>query len=58
MRMKAALVSSLAYHPKLIALDEPFSGLDPLVRDEFAQGLLERAANAEKKFRHSWNWAL
>lgn len=46
MRMKAALVSSVAYHPKLIVLDEPFSGLDPLVRDEFAQGLLERAANA------------
>src|SRR5689334_12555106 len=46
MRMKAALVSSLAYHPKLIILDEPFSGLDPLVRDEFAQGLLDRTANA------------
>ncbi|MBV9081517.1 MAG: ABC transporter ATP-binding protein [Acidobacteriaceae bacterium] len=46
MRMKAALVSSLACRPKLIMLDEPFSGLDPLVRDEFSQGLLERAANA------------
>jgi ABC-2 type transport system ATP-binding protein len=34
MRMKAALASSLAYHPKLIVLDEPFTGLDPLVRDE------------------------
>ena len=31
MRMKAALASSLAYHPKLIVLDEPFTGLDPLV---------------------------
>jgi len=28
-------------HPKLIVLDEPFSGLDPLVRDELIQGLLE-----------------
>ena len=35
MRMKAALASSLAYRPKLIVLDEPFTGLDPLVRDEF-----------------------
>jgi ABC-2 type transport system ATP-binding protein len=44
MKMKAALVSSLAYHPSLILLDEPFSGLDALVRDEFIEGLLERAA--------------
>jgi ABC-2 type transport system ATP-binding protein len=43
MRMKAALTSALAYHPKLIVLDEPFTGLDPLVRDELIQGLLERA---------------
>jgi ABC-2 type transport system ATP-binding protein len=43
MRMKAALASSLAYHPKLIVLDEPFTGLDPLVRDELIQGLLEQA---------------
>jgi ABC-2 type transport system ATP-binding protein len=43
MRMKAALVSSLAYRPKLLILDEPFSGLDPLMRDEFVQGVLELA---------------
>lgn len=43
MRMKAALASALAYHPRLIVLDEPFTGLDPLVRDELIQGLLERA---------------
>lgn len=42
-RMKAAFASSLAYRPKLIVLDEPFSGLDPLVRDELIEGLLERA---------------
>lgn len=41
MRMKAALLSSLAYRPRLVVLDEPFSGLDPLVRDEFIRGLLE-----------------
>jgi ABC-2 type transport system ATP-binding protein len=46
MRMKAALASALAYHPKLIVLDEPFTGLDPLVRDELIQGLLERAEEA------------
>jgi ABC-2 type transport system ATP-binding protein len=43
MKMKAALASSLAYRPKLIVLDEPFSGLDPLVRDELIEGLLESA---------------
>ena len=41
MKMKTALVSSLAYRPKLLILDEPFSGLDPLVRDEFIAGVLD-----------------
>ena len=44
--MKAALASALAFHPKLIVLDEPFTGLDPLVRDELIQSLLERAEEA------------
>lgn len=42
-RMKAALIAALAYRPELLVLDEPFSGLDPLVRDEFITGLLEIA---------------
>ncbi|HEY4677126.1 MAG TPA: ABC transporter ATP-binding protein [Candidatus Angelobacter sp.] len=46
MKMKAALASVLAYHPKLIVLDEPFSGLDPLVRDELIESMLERAEEA------------
>lgn len=46
MHMKAALTSALAFHPKLIVLDEPFSGLDPLVRDQLIEGLLERASEA------------
>ena len=40
-RMKAALLASLAYRPELVVLDEPFTGLDPLVRDELVRALLE-----------------
>jgi len=43
MRMKASLASSLAYRPRLIVLDEPFTGLDALVRDELIESLLARA---------------
>src|SRR5215469_15878302 len=43
MRMKMALLCALPYRPKLLILDEPFSGLDPLVRDEFMEGLLRQA---------------
>ncbi len=46
MRMKAVLASSLAYRPPLIVLDEPFTGLDPLVRDEVIEGLLQSADGA------------
>jgi ABC-2 type transport system ATP-binding protein len=46
MRMKLALASSLAYRPELIVLDEPFTGLDPLVREQLTEGLLERAQGA------------
>jgi ABC-2 type transport system ATP-binding protein len=47
MLMKASLLSSLAYRPKLLVLDEPFSGLDPLVRDEFIKGVLEVSAHGD-----------
>jgi ABC-2 type transport system ATP-binding protein len=43
MRMKMALACALPFRPKLLVLDEPFSGLDPLVRDEFMGRLLEQA---------------
>jgi ABC-2 type transport system ATP-binding protein len=46
MWMKAALASSLAYRPRLLVLDEPFSGLDPLVREELIQGMLDGAGES------------
>ena len=48
MRMKAALLVSLAYRPELVVLDEPFSGLDPLARDELIRALLELTGE------HNW----
>jgi ABC-2 type transport system ATP-binding protein len=43
MWMKTALVSSLAYRPQLLILDEPFSGLDPVVREDLIEGLVDSA---------------
>jgi ABC-2 type transport system ATP-binding protein len=43
MRMKMAMVCALAFRPALLILDEPLSGLDPLVRDDVAESLLEQA---------------
>lgn len=47
MRMKCALIAALAYHPELLVLDEPFNGLDPVVRDDFLRGLIETSAQGE-----------
>jgi ABC-2 type transport system ATP-binding protein len=47
MRVKAALVSSLAYRPRILVLDEPFSGLDPVVRDDLVHGVLEMAGQEQ-----------
>ena len=46
MKMKLALACALAFHPRLIVLDEPFGGLDPLVRDQLIESLLERAGES------------
>src|SRR3954454_13927954 len=43
MRLSLGLTCALPYRPKLLVLDEPFSGLDPLVREEFMGRLLEQA---------------
>lgn len=42
-RMKLAFTAALAYRPSLLVLDEPFGGLDALVRDELMERLLRQA---------------
>ncbi len=46
MRMKMALACALPFHPELLVLDEPLSGLDALARDEIIDGLRTRPAGA------------
>ena len=43
MRTKLGLACALPFRPKLLVLDEPLSGLDPLVRDELMERLLSQA---------------
>lgn len=41
MTMKLAIAAALAHHPQLMILDEATSGLDPIMRDEMLDVLLE-----------------
>ncbi|MES2521177.1 MAG: ABC transporter ATP-binding protein [Gemmatimonadota bacterium] len=41
--MKAALLCALAPRPKVLLMDEPFTGMDVSVRDELVRGLLDSA---------------
>ncbi len=40
MQMKVKFLAALAYHPDVLVLDEPFSGLDPVTREECNDALL------------------
>jgi ABC-2 type transport system ATP-binding protein len=44
-QMKAALLCALAPRPKLLVMDEPFTGMDAIVKDELVRGLLESAGS-------------
>lgn len=47
MRIKISLISSIVYDPELIILDEPFNGVDIIVRKEIIESLLEVVTNCE-----------
>ncbi len=47
-RMKAALLCALASRPRLLLMDEPFTGMDVGVKEELVRGLLETSGE------HGW----
>ncbi|HEY0023921.1 MAG TPA: ABC transporter ATP-binding protein [Longimicrobium sp.] len=44
-RIKAAVLCALAPRPRLLLLDEPFTGMDVMVKDELVRGLLQSAGD-------------
>lgn len=53
MRAKVSLSLALSHDPELLILDEPTSGLDALVRREFLESMVDRAANGKTVFLSS-----
>jgi ABC-2 type transport system ATP-binding protein len=50
---KVALSLALAHQPELLILDEPTSGLDAMVRREFLESMVDRAAEGQTVFLSS-----
>jgi ABC-2 type transport system ATP-binding protein len=44
-QVKASLLFALAPRPRLLVMDEPFTGMDALVKDDLVRGLLESASS-------------
>ncbi len=44
-KARAALITALAYHPPLLILDEPSSGLDPVVRRDILTAIIRTIAD-------------
>ncbi len=52
-RQKYGIVQALFHHPQLLILDEPTTGLDPLVQDTFLQMLREARSEGRTVFLSS-----
>ena len=52
-RAKVSLCLALAHDPPLLILDEPTSGLDAMVRREFLESMVDRAATGKTVFLSS-----
>jgi ABC-2 type transport system ATP-binding protein len=48
MLAKLALLVAVSPEPELLVLDEPMSGLDPIVREEFLDGVLRSMCDSER----------
>lgn len=48
MLVKVSLVLALAHQPELLILDEPMAGLDPLIRDEILEGVLQTLSHQDQ----------
>ena len=54
-QQKVQLIATLIHEPKLMILDEPFSGLDPVNADLLKQGILELKAKGSSIIFSSHN---
>jgi ABC-2 type transport system ATP-binding protein len=52
-RVKLSLIGALAHYPKLLILDEPTAGLDPVVRTEFLEVLFDVVETGERAIFYS-----
>ena len=53
MRAKVALALAMGHDPDVLILDEPTSGLDTLIRREFLESMVDRAASGKTVFLSS-----
>lgn len=53
MRAKVSLTLALSHDPDLLILDEPTSGLDAMIRREFLESMVQRAADGRTVFLSS-----